>query len=603
MAEPEAALLPEAPGELRPEAVSDRTVPGIFLRQAARLGRRAMVGHHDGTGWRELSWEAAREAVLRIAAHLTLLEIEAGDRVVLLSENSLGWILCDLAIQSARAVTVPIHPSTTPDIAQSIAADSGAKLAIASGPVLASHLAPGGALERVVTMETDVAAWMAAPGPPETALEVRRRLEELAPEDLATIAYTSGTTGLPKGAMLPQRCFGDMARSSVQAFHIGEEDVSLSMLPFSHILERMDGLVVGIAAGARMNVSRGIDSAAADLQEVRPTIMVGVPRMYEKMYDAVQDGVRQADWVRRTLFRWSVGSGRRFATTARPGPLLRAQHALALRLVLRDLHKRIAGGRLRFFVSGGAPLSREVESFFWAIGVEILQGWGLTETTSGATSNTEEGHRFETVGRPLPGVEVKIAADGEILVRGPGVMTGYHNRPEANRESFQDGWFLTGDIGAIDADGFLTITDRKKDLIKTAGGKYVAPQPLEARLEQDRLVRRVVVVGDRRPHVVALVVPDWEGLAAIGLAGDHEALAADPRVRQLIQTRVDTLNRDLARHETIKGFAILPRDFTEEAGELTPTLKIRRRAVEERYAAEIDALYVAAAAARRARSR
>lgn len=579
--------------DLDPEAVSGRTVPGIFLRQAARLGTRAMVTHHDGTRWRQLSWAEGRESVLRIAARLAGLGVGPGDRVLLLSENRLAWVLCDLAVQSAGAVTVPLHPGSSRASMAAVVKDSGATIAIVSGPALAARLEPKGALAHVATMDSDLPGWTSEPASEEQAAEVRRRLEALRPDDVATIAYTSGTTGEPKGAVLPQRCFADMARSSLQVFDIGEGDVSLSLLPFSHILERMDGIVIGIAAGATMTVGRGLGSAAEDLQQIRPTVMVGVPRMYEKIHEAVLDRAARLDPARRALLVWAVATGRAHARAGRPGPWLRFRHAAASALVLRRLHRHITGGRLRFFVSGGAPLSAEVESFFWAIGVRVLQGWGLTETTSGATSNTEREHRFETVGRPLPGVEVRLAGDGEILVRGPGLMTAYHNLPQESSQALAEDWLHTGDVGVLDADGFLTVTDRKKDLIKTAGGKYVAPQPLEARLERDRVIRRAIVVGDGRPYVVALVVPDWEVLAARGLAGEPGELVADPRVAALVQAPVDALNRELAAFETIKRVGLLRLDFTEEAGEMTPTLKMRRKLIQARYASQIDALYAA----------
>ncbi|MGH7903062.1 MAG: AMP-dependent synthetase/ligase [Candidatus Dormibacteraceae bacterium] len=585
-----------SPAEIRPDAISERTVPGIFYRQAARRGDRTLIHHHDGRRWREVSWADARRLTLNTAAQLVRAGVGAGDRVVIMSENCLEWVYCDLAIQSAGAVTVPIYATTAADTAQEIAADCGARLAIASDQAGAG-LSRRGPLERIVGIEEELPGWGATEAQPADLAEVRRRLEALGPEDVATLVYTSGTTGRPKGVVLPQRCFADMAASSLEVFDIGEDDVSLSFLPYAHILERMDGIVVGIAAGGSTYLSRGMSRLAEDLQEARPTIMVGVPRIYEKVYDLVHDRVRGKGALRRAVFRWAVAVGRRRAAARRPGPILSIQHSVAERLVLRGLHRRITGGRLRFFVSGGAPLSREVESFFWATGVRILQGWGLTETTSGATSNTETDHRFETVGKPLPGVGLRLAEDGEIMVRGPGIMTGYHGRPQETAEVLEEGWLRTGDIGSLDADGFLTITDRKKDLIKTAGGKYVAPQPVESRLEDDRLILRAFLIGDQRPYVTALIVPDWEGLAGQeGITGDPSRLVGDERVRGLIQARVETVNRGRASFETIKYFTVLPEDFSEESGEVTPTLKVKRRVIVARHADEIEAMYRAGAA-------
>jgi long-chain acyl-CoA synthetase len=295
--------------------------------------------------------------------------------------------------------------------------------------------------------------------------------------------------------------------------------------------------------------------------------------------------VNEASPIRRSLFSWAIGVGTRRLHASNPGPLLAAEHRLADRLVLAPLRKRLAGGRLRFFVSGGAALSREVEEFFWAIGIPILNGWGMTETSSGVCSNTLREHRFLTVGKPFPGVEVKIAGDGEILVKGPGDMVGYHNKPEATAEMLQDGWVHTGDIGEIDVDGFLKITDRKKSLFKTAGGKYIAPQPLEHALLSNPLVMRAVVVGDGRPYVTALVVPDWDAARKQGL--DEAGLRAS------IEQTVDRSNAHLGSWETIKYFTLLPRDFTEEAGELSLKLDVKRKAIAQLYGELIEAMYAA----------
>jgi long-chain acyl-CoA synthetase len=297
--------------------------------------------------------------------------------------------------------------------------------------------------------------------------------------------------------------------------------------------------------------------------------------------------VRGSPAWRRALFHWAVAQGRR-RSRGQAAPL----HPLAERVVLGPLRRRLTGGRLRFFVSGGAPLSAEVEGFFWALGVRILNGWGMTETASGATSNTERRHRFETVGPPLPGVRLRIAGDGEILVHSPGNKLGYYNTPEGTAEVLDDGWVRTGDIGELDGDGFLRITDRKKELLKTAGGKFVAPAPMETRLMQQPAIERAVVIGDERPYVTALIVPDWKVLEAeAGVSGRPEELLRDERARAVIQRSVDELNAGLGSWETIKYFELIPHDFTEESGELTPTLKVKRRAVQQRYRDAIETMY------------
>jgi long-chain acyl-CoA synthetase len=336
-------------------------------------------------------------------------------------------------------------------------------------------------------------------------------------------------------------------------------------------------------------LSRGPDHLMDEIQECRPTLMISVPRFYEKVHQAVMARVRKETPIRRALFNWALEQGRRHAR-GQVAPLL----PLAERLVLTTLRQRLTGGRLRFFISGGAPISPEIEEFFWALGVSILQGWGMTETSSGATSNTLSHHRYGTVGRPLGGVELRLDEDGEILVKSPGNMLGYFHDPDSTASTLEGGWVRTGDVGEIDAEGYLRITDRKKDLIKTAGGKYVAPQAVESELQQEPLIERAIVIGDLRPYVVALVVPDWEAVRhELGIDGDETDMAADGRVRAALQSRIDRVNGTLGQWETVKRFAILPHDLQEENGELTPTLKVRRRVVQERYAAMIDDLYKA----------
>ncbi|HEX6547677.1 MAG TPA: long-chain fatty acid--CoA ligase [Candidatus Dormibacteraeota bacterium] len=568
--------------------ISERTTVGVFLRQANRLADRTLVRTWTGDAWREVTWAEMRDLALRVAGHLVELGVRPRDRVILLSENRLEWLYCDLGIQAAGAVTVPIYPSTPAETARLIAADSEAVLAIASGEALAGHLEPAGDLKHVLRMDREVAEWVSGPYPDAEMEEIDRRLAALDPEQMVTIIYTSGTTGEPKGVMLAHRNFVDMAYSGLKVFPIGEQDVTLSFLPFAHVLERVSGVFTGMLAGGSSYLSRGIDRLVEDIAEARPTVMVAVPRVYEKMYERVQDEVRKAAPRRQRIFEWAVAVGKQHSRTG--GARLR--YAIAERLVLGRIRTLLTGGRLRFFVSGGAPLAREVEEFFWALGVQILQGWGLTETTSGATSNTVDAHKYGTVGRPLPGVEIKTAKDGEVMVKGPCVMLGYFKNERATEETIRDGWLSTGDIGEIDGEGFLTITDRKKDLIKTAGGKYVAPQPLEARLQEDPTIERAVVVGDQRPYCVALIVPNWDAVRSrLGISGEPSDLVEDERVRDHVQATVDSVNRGLGSWETIKYFRLLPHDFTEESGEVTPTLKVKRRVIMERHAEEIDALY------------
>jgi long-chain acyl-CoA synthetase len=560
----------------------------VFFRQAASFGDEPLVHHPDGSGWKVATWADARRAVLSVAGALIDAGVKPGDRVVLMGENSLQWIYCDYGIQAAGAIAVPIYWGTVPEMTQVIAADCEAVLAIASDANMAAKLRTGETLRRIVRMDVEVAGWLE--NPPSHIDEVAARLRAIRPDDVCTIVYTSGTTGDPKGAELAHRNFVDTTRAVLQAFPLGRSDSTLTWLPFSHVFERINGTFAVLMFGGQMWLSVGVDHLAEDLAAVLPTIMLSVPRVYEKMHGAVMQRVRETGGVRHALFNWAIEVGTRFSHTKKPGPLLVARHRLADRLVLAPLRRRLTGGRLRFFISGGAALARDIEEFFWAIGVPILNGWGMTETASGACSNTLGDHKFLTVGKPFPGIELKIAGDGEILVKSPGNMLGYHNNPAATAEMLKDGWIYSGDIGELDSDGFLKITDRKKDLIKTAVGKYVAPQPLEFQIQRDELVEQAVVIGEGRPYVTALIVPDWPAVAR-QVPGRPEDLVDDPRVIELIKPDIDALNKTLGNWEQVKYFTLLPRAFTEESGEITPTLKIKRRVIAQKYAPQIESMY------------
>jgi len=534
-----------------------------------------------GDAWQVESWNAMRRDILAVASGLIEAGVQPGDCVILIGENSLEWLYSDFGIQAAGAITVPIYPNSTPEMASKIAENSSAIYAIASNQKVASKLNIAGPLKTVALMDREVAAWVGR-GPTRTP-EITARLARVQPDDLCTIVYTSGTTGDPKGVELAHRNLVDMSEAAVKVHPITDADSALSFLPYAHVFERINDIFVGMVYGGQAWISRGADHLGAELSEVQPTVMCSVPRMYEKMYAAVMARVREASPTRRRLFAWSLEVGKQRFHSRTPGPWLRARHKIADRLVLAALRKRLTGGRLRFFISGGAGLAREIEEFFWSIGVPILNGWGMTETSSGVCSNTLLEHKFLTVGKPFPGVEIKIADDGEILVKGPGNMLGYHKNPTATAEMLKDGWIYTGDIGEIDGDGFLKITDRKKSLFKTAGGKYIAPLPLEHGVMRNPLVLRAVVIGEGKPYVTALVVADWDEAKKQGLDSAG--------VRASIQKTIDEVNSHLGRWETIKYFALLDRDFTEEAGELSLKLDVKRKAVADHYRDKIEAMY------------
>jgi long-chain acyl-CoA synthetase len=542
------------------------------------------------------------------------LGIQDGDRVAILSENRPEWAIADYACLTARCTDVPIYPTLPARQIEYILRDSGSvALVVSSAAQLEKVLAirerlPG--LRHIVTLDAVGAGQAGVLGLEEllrcgraaVARHPEWRTHALAasPADLATLIYTSGTTGEPKGVMLSHGNIASNVTTCCRLFTFGDRDECLSFLPLSHIFERMFGHYSMFHAGVVINYAGGIDTVATDMQECRPTLMAAVPRLYEKIYARVLDSVRASPAPRRRLFAWARGVGEEWAdrTLARapiPPSLLLARH-LADRLVFARLRAR-TGGRIRFFISGGAPLSAEIARFFYAAGMPILEGYGLTETSPVIAVNTDRHTKLGTVGLPIPGVEVRIADDGEIVTRGPNVMRGYYGKSVETAEALDpDGWFHTGDIGLIDAEGYLRITDRKKDLIVTAGGKNIAPQPIENLAKGSKYVSNVVMVGDRRPFPIMLVVPNPEPLrvwaSRRGLpADDLERLVSVPDVQLKVEREVRKMLRDLAQFEMPKKFLLLPRDFSVEGGELTPTLKVRRRVVEERHRAAIEALY------------
>lgn len=587
-----------APAAAAPESaavVAHQTIPGVFFEQARRLGDRPYLHFFKDGSWQTLTWSETAERATRVASALIGSGLRPGEHVALMSPNRVEWLYCDFGILAAGGVTVPIYPSLLAKAAGYITEDSKTRFAIVSDDAMAVKLTGHEFPKHVYTMDRDVAEWIAAEPSQEQRAEVTERLAALDPERDATVVYTSGTTGDPKGVVFTHRHFVEQARGALKMFRIEPEDETLSFLPYSHILGRVDDVFTMTMAGCSLWLARSRETLfTTDIQAARPTIMLGVPRVFETIYETVWDQVRKWPVYRRAIFRWAIGVGAARVHEPDPGPWLGLRLRIADRLVLDKLRERTTAGRLRFFISGGAPLNEKVEEFFWAMGVKILQGWGLTEATSAVTTNTEEKHRYRTVGIPIVGTQIKVAQDGEILVKGPCVMSGYKNQPGATADTMSDGWLKTGDMGFVDKDGFLTITDRKKDLIKTSGGKYVAPLPIEAQLEADRFVKTSLVVGDERPYIVALIVPDLPALAAeTGFRGDPNRLVTDPAALTRFQALIDSVNQGLASFESIKYFALLGRDFTEADGELTPTLKKKRRAIAQNFQGDIEALYEA----------
>jgi long-chain acyl-CoA synthetase len=598
-----------------------RTLCDIFYDSVDRFRKPEHLRYKRDGAWRSVSSEEFRRAVEELSMGLRELGVGRGDRVAILSENRPEWAYADLAALAAGAVDAPIYSTLTPPQVLYILKDSEAKAVFVSSVVQARKLAEVRAqapqLQHVIRMDD-------GPGFPEGSLTidevrargraalaadagaVRARAAEVQAGDLATLIYTSGTTGDPKGVMLTHANLVSNVLGLLEAHpHISPDDAALSFLPLCHVFERTVGYYTMLHAGGCIAYAESVEKVPENMAEVKPSFMASVPRLYEKMYARVNEKVAADPPLRQRIFRWAIGVGREHfrhrVEGSRPGALLRLQYALADKLVFSKIKAR-TGGRLRLFVSGGAPLAREIAEFFGAAGLLILEGYGLTETSPVITCNRMEEMKPGSVGKPIRDVELRIAEDGEILTRGPHVMQGYFNKPEATAEAIDaEGWFHTGDIGLVDAQGFLVITDRKKDIIVTSGGKNIAPQPIENTIKTNGLVSEVVMIGNRRNFPAALLVPNFENLEKWAKErgiryGDREQLIREPEVLGHYEQLIDALTRDLAQFEKIKKIALLAREFSLEAGELTPTLKVKRRVVEQKYKDVIDRLYEDAAA-------
>jgi len=590
-----------------------QTIPALFFEQAARYGRNPLFWTRRQGRYEPSSWEEAAKLVQSLGAYLLSIPVNPGDRIAILSENRLEWGIADLAIQSVRAWSVPIYPTLTEADILQIFRDCQPVMCVVSSLEQAKKVrnlnVQVPSLRMTIVMEPgrltpQEQSWSGAleqgRGVKERLGELfARRLQEIEPTHTATLIYTSGTTGEPKGAMLSHQNFLSNAAACLDAIPISNTDLHLSFLPLSHVFERMAGWYLMMMAGASVAYAESMDTLPLNMVEVKPTVMLGVPRFFEKLYARVQEGLRTASPLKQRIAAWAMSVGqqaRPYRLARRPlPPPLRWQYALADRLMFRKLQQRL-GGRLKFFVSGSAPLSKTIAEFFFDAGVTILEGYGLTETSPVIAVNRPDALKFGTVGLPLKGVEIRIESDGEIATRGPHVMQGYYQQPDATQAVMTDGWFHTGDIGAIDAEGFVSITDRKKDLIKTAGGKFVAPQKLENLFVADPYVAQAFVYGDRERYCVALIVPNLQRLNAYatqqGLAcASTEELVKTPAIQAFLWSRIQALQQQLASFEQVKAIGVLAQEFTQAAGELTPTLKAKRAAIAARYHDILQRLY------------
>jgi long-chain acyl-CoA synthetase len=593
------------------------TLTELFLK-IATYGKADCMLHKVGGSYQPVSTAELVDRVRRLATALPAMGIGRGDRVALMSENGPHWPAVDFATLCAGGVLVPIYPTLLPEQAAYIARDCGAKVVFAETTAhLEGLLAHAGELPdvkhfvlirgasddpRVSTLEQVLER---GANPDVAQFEATARAAR--PEDLATFIYTSGTTGQPKGVMLTHGNLASNLESSLTVIPFEDGYQALSFLPLSHSFERIVDYVYFLK-GCSIAYAESVATVPKNMLEVRPQIFVSVPRVYEKLLAKVQEGVAAASPIRQRIAAWAVEVGREALPwrlkRERPPGLLGLKLALADKLVFAKIHARL-GGRFMFAVSGGAPLARDVAEFFWGGGMPIYEGYGLTETSPVISANGWTGVKMGTVGRVIPGVEVKIAADGEILARGPNVMKGYWNLPKETAEAIDsEGWFHTGDIGEVDAEGFLRITDRKKELIVNAYGKNVAPAPLENELKGSPFIAQAVVIGDRRKFLAALLVPEFDHLKGWatknGLAtGDVGELLGDPRVRDLYAGEVEKVNAHLPGFEKIVAWDLMPTEWTLETGELTPTQKVKRRVINQKYGDVIDRLYAEAEASHR----
>ncbi len=587
----------------------------LFLSRVSRYQNRPALffkGCPSGP-YLSLTWHGWGERVKQTALGLHSRGVRRGDHVAILSENRPEWTFADLGILSLGAASVPIYPTSSYREIAYIVENAGVEIIFVSNLEQWEKIKPlfqeNPKLRHAILFNEAPEDHLNLRGLP--ALLEAGRLESLnnpgvylesvgsvAPEDLATIIYTSGTTGPPKGVMLTHRNFVANCVGASQFIEITERDLALSFLPLSHVFERLAGYYFMAFHGAAIAYAENMQTVPSDLLTIRPTVSAAVPRFYEKMYAKILENVETGSRLKRKIFFSCVRTGRQIARkrmNQMPLSFLeRFRYGLAKILVFNKLKKKL-GGRLRFFISGGAPLAKELAEFFYAADVLILEGYGLTETSPVISVNSTNHFRFGTVGQPLSNVEVKIADDGEILTRGPCVMKGYYQNPAATSEAMKDGWFHTGDIGLIDSEGFLKITDRKKDIIVTSGGKNISPQNIEGLVLGDKLFSQMVVIGDKKNYLVALVTPNRAEVETyarqIGLNLPWERLLEHPAIYEWMDGRLKSRTRDLAAYEQIKYFALLPKEMTQESGELTPTLKVKRKVVMEKYSTLIETLY------------
>jgi long-chain acyl-CoA synthetase len=596
-----------------------KTITEAYLRRVKAQGEKVGFRFKKDGLWKEVTFAQHFEAVRRLSCGLVHLGLRKGEKANILAQTSLHWSQFDMAVLCAGGVTVPVYPTNTPEDTKYIINHSEAVILFVDDFVnlqkVASVARDCPKLQKVVInfelrpgdidAPFEIVHWNALYDhglnqEGSLGAKVDATMAEAAPEDIFTICYTSGTTGLPKGVVLTHSAMSSVMEDveKVMRGHVTDSESLLTFLPMSHIFGKWESMTP-FFLGWSCNFAESIDTLVANLAEVRPSLWVAVPRVFEKVYARILTQVDQGPAAKRKLFHWALGVGREVTELRlkgkRPGLALKAQHEAAKRLVFSKISARF-GGRLKFCVSGSAPLAAEIQMFMHAVGVPVFEGYGLTETCAPVSVNLPGACKLGTVGRLLPEVLVRIADDGEILIKSQKNFREYYKNPEATAESIQSGWFHTGDIGAIDEDGFLRITDRKKDLIKTAGGKFIAPQKIESLAKSQKILSQVVLYGDQKPFAVALLTLNQDFVIQHAQAnkilyGDYSELVKHPEICKLVEDAVEELNSGLARYESIKKYLVIPKEFTVEEGELTPSMKVKRKFLCQKYKDELEGLY------------
>ncbi len=597
--------------------LSYQSIPAVLKDNAKKYSKKTAISYKKRGVFLSLTYEEFYERVLMLARGLRKSGMVPGDKVAIFSENRLGWAISDFGIQSAGGITVPIYATSTGKQAAYILNHCEAKIVFCSTKaqyeklLLVKDQIPQ--VELVISYERFMGdltfpvytqyqlSEVGAPLSDEDMALIEGQIAKITPDDIVTIIYTSGTTGVPKGVLLTQHNIMINAEYGVKQMGVQQqEQTTLSFLPLSHVLERTGGYYVTLLGGNHIAFAENVAAVMENMVEIRPTSMVSVPRLFEKIYSRIYENVHQMPPLRRKLFHIAIEVGREYVNKKyvrhEPLGLLNLKYKFFDRLVFKKIRDRF-GGRLSHFLCGGAPFDKTINEFMWIIGIPVYNGYGLTETSPGVTLCSAGDVRFDSVGKIFRDTEIKLADDGELLVKGPQVMSGYYKNDEATRKTFEDGWFKTGDIAKIDEEGFVYIVDRKKELIVTAGGKNIAPQPIENELKLDKYISQAIVFGDRKPYLVALLNPNIERIIDLARERnisyiDIEELVNNKLIKELFERRLAAINEQYPSYKTIKYFAIIPREFSIEGGELTPTLKMKRKVIYEKYKEIVDDLYV-----------